>query len=192
MNKFKCFWIILAALTPLIASVANAQYPDLIAPVQEDIIRELRQNPQSTYPQSSSGIRYSTVSPKFIRALQKCNNDYISRFIAARRVVEDVLFIHPQRLQKAYQCGAISSKRLEQLLSYQRAYPQQEPIKTTYPKTPVSKPASTKNSAISPKFIQALQECNKSFIRGYLDARRAHSLPIPMQLLERAQQCGAI
>lgn len=47
MNKFKHFWVILAALTPLAASEVNAQIMfDLIAPVQEDIIRDLERNPR--------------------------------------------------------------------------------------------------------------------------------------------------
>jgi hypothetical protein len=196
MSKFKHFWIILTAFTPLTASGVNAQQfgapIDLIAPVQEDIIRDLRQNPQPTNSRSSSGIRYSKVSPKFIKALQDCNNDYISRSIAARRVVENVLFIHPQLLQRAYQCGAISSNRHEQLLNYQGAYYQKKPVKAAYPNLSASKPSSTNNSVISPKFIQALRNCNNSFIRGYVDARRAYSLPIPLQLLQRAKQCGAI
>ncbi|MGB8698706.1 MAG: hypothetical protein WCD18_04755 [Thermosynechococcaceae cyanobacterium] len=64
MRKFKYFWITLVALVPLTASRVNAQLfgapIDILGPVQEDIIRELRQNPrrrqqsQPTIPQPSS------------------------------------------------------------------------------------------------------------------------------------------
>jgi tetratricopeptide (TPR) repeat protein len=64
MRKFKYFWITLVALTPLTASKVNAQSfgapIDILGPVQEDLIREVRQNPrrrqqsQPTFPQPSS------------------------------------------------------------------------------------------------------------------------------------------
>ena len=54
MNKLRHFWAILALIAPLVATSVKAQSfgapIDLIAPVQEDIIRDLEQNGSSKKP----------------------------------------------------------------------------------------------------------------------------------------------
>lgn len=196
MSKFKYFWIVLAGLTPLSASGVNAQSfgapIDILGPVQEDLIREVRQNPSSTGSRNTSPARYGKVSPKFINALQQCDNETIARHIALNRVVEDVYFYPPQLLRRAYQCGAISSARLEQMLNYQRRYFQIDQPGTTTNLTPPPKRSPGNNYPIAPKFIQALQNCDNGYISGYVAGRRAAKLPIPQQMLQKAQECGAI
>jgi hypothetical protein len=124
MNKLIHFWAILALVAPLGATKVHAQSfgapIDLIAPVQEDIIRDLEQNGNSKKP---SAVQYRpSYPPKYIKALQRCDNEEISGYIAAGRVTEDVDFDHPLLLRRARECGAISSERLEELLYYQRKY----------------------------------------------------------------------
>lgn len=111
MNKLRHFWAILALVAPLAATKVHAQSfgapIDLIAPVQEDIIRDLEQNGSSKKP---SPVQYRpSYSPDFIKALQECDNEEISGHISAQRVTEDVDFTHPLLLRRARECGAISS-----------------------------------------------------------------------------------
>ncbi len=71
-------------------------------------------------------------------------------------------------------------------------YYRRNPAELTRPNTTTPKRSSVNSSPIAPQFIQALQNCNNSYIRGYVAGRRASNLPIPPQMLQRAQQCGAI
>jgi hypothetical protein len=134
MGKFKYFSIVLAGLVPFTAWKANAQpfaAPiDLLGPMQEKTIQDLQQG-NSTRGRNRSPVRYGSIPPGFIPALQQCDNEKIARVIEARRVVEDVLFYPPKLLRRARQCGAISSARLEQLLNYQRRYFQIDQPSTT-------------------------------------------------------------
>ncbi len=76
MSKFKHFWIILVALAPLTASGVNAQQfgapIDILVPVQYDLIRRIRQNPDQTDSRSSSTDEHSqSIHPE---ASQNCDD----------------------------------------------------------------------------------------------------------------------
>jgi hypothetical protein len=189
MSKFKHFWIVLVALAPLTASGVNAQQfgapIDILGPVQEDIIRDVKQNPDPTRSRGSSTIRYSSVSPKFMKALRECDNDYISGFITARRVVEDVLFIHPQLLQRARQCGAISSKRLEELLSYQQGHSQHHQTRVTRPNTNAPRPRST-----SPNCDNAIENVMNA-VEAVETSTSSSSVSSQLQKVQQANQLMA-
>jgi hypothetical protein len=210
MSKLRYFWAILALVAPLAATEVHAQTfgapIDLLAPVQEDIIHDLEQNGSSTKP---SAVQYRpSYPPKYIKALQECDNEEISRYIAVGRVTEDVDFDHPLLLRRARECGAISSERLEELLYYQRKYYDVDRPDTLNsinnlaldganlvdpPERNDSKtPSPQGDSSVDPEFIKALQECNNSYISGYIEGKRAGGSSIPSPMLQRAQQCGAI
>lgn len=164
MNKFQVFGLVLASLTPLMATTANAQGFDLLGTYQNQRLLDTfcannphlrnhekcryyyRRNPSRvTRPNTTitkrSSVNSSPIAPQFIQALQDCNNSYISGYVAGRRAYN--LPIPSQMLQRAQQCGAISSKRLEELLSYQRGHYQQNPTQGTRPNTTTSRTRST-------------------------------------------------
>jgi hypothetical protein len=76
VSQFKPFWMILTALAFLPASEVNAQIMfDLIAPVQEDIIKELRQQPRPTAPRPSqnSGASANKLYDQGLQLLRQEN-----------------------------------------------------------------------------------------------------------------------
>jgi tetratricopeptide (TPR) repeat protein len=99
MSKFNYFWIILAALSLLVTSKANAQSfgapIDILGPVQEDLIREIRQRPrQRTQPSSPQPIYTDTTADKlFDRGLQLLQQDNYQSSLA---VYDKVLSLNPR------------------------------------------------------------------------------------------------
>jgi tetratricopeptide (TPR) repeat protein len=88
VSQFKPFWMILTALAFLPASEVNAQIMfDLIAPVQEDIIKELRQQPRPTAPRPSqnSGASANKLYDQGLQLLRQEN--YQSSLAVYDRVI---------------------------------------------------------------------------------------------------------